>query len=176
MYLRTKHPWARRNLRLNQNLNREPWFATTDILNTVEFRVNPVFSTLRDRPCQPVPCPTVQVVDAVICRLGRQGRMGDPPAILSPSPRLEFSYNLCAAKSSRRRLNPAKDCAQLRLVVRPRACETNRSRNRRRCRAPPAKAGPRANPNLRLVPRRNALLARQASAGFRGMEVPRQSA
>ena len=24
--------------------------------------------------------------------------MGDPPAILSPSRRLEFSYNLCAAK------------------------------------------------------------------------------
>ena len=62
MYLRTKHPWARRNLRLNQNLNREPWFATIDILNTVEFRVNPVFSTLKDRPCQPVPCPTGQVV------------------------------------------------------------------------------------------------------------------
>ena len=62
MYLRTKHPWARRNLRLNQNLNREPWFATIDILNTVEFRVNPVFSTLKDRPCQPVPCPTVQVL------------------------------------------------------------------------------------------------------------------
>jgi len=62
VYLRTKHPWARRNLRLNQNLNREPWFATIDILNTVEFRVNPVFSTLKDRPCQPVPCPTVQVL------------------------------------------------------------------------------------------------------------------
>jgi thiamine-monophosphate kinase len=65
VYLWTKHPWARRNLRLNQNLNREPWFATIDILNTVEFRVNPVFSTLRDRPCQPVPCPSVQVSGVV---------------------------------------------------------------------------------------------------------------
>jgi len=97
VYLRTKHPWARRNLRLNQNLNREPWFATIDILNTVEFRVNPVFSTLKDRPCQPVPCPTVQVLGVSrrwrhrIWQLGRQGRMGDPPAILWPSRRLEFS-------------------------------------------------------------------------------------
>ena len=53
--LRTKHTCARRNPRLNQNLNREPWFATFDILNTVEFDVNPVFSTLKDRLCQPVP-------------------------------------------------------------------------------------------------------------------------
>src|SRR5690348_15275376 len=60
-----KTPWARRNLHMNQNLNREPWFATIDILNTVEFRVNPVFSTLKDRLYQPAPCPAVQVSGVV---------------------------------------------------------------------------------------------------------------
>ena len=77
MYLRTKYAWARRNLRLSQNLNREPWFATIDILNTVEFRVNPVFSTLKDRPCQPVPCPTGQgwriAISGALAWLGYRG-------------------------------------------------------------------------------------------------------
>jgi hypothetical protein len=40
---------------LNQNLNREPWSATYDILNSVELYVNPVFGTFKVRLCKPVP-------------------------------------------------------------------------------------------------------------------------
>ena len=36
-------------------LNREPWFATLHILNSVGAGVNPVFSDLKVRLCKPVP-------------------------------------------------------------------------------------------------------------------------
>src|SRR5713226_833609 len=52
--LRANYHGARGNTNLNQNLNREPWFATFDILISVEVDVNPVFSTLKVRLCKPV--------------------------------------------------------------------------------------------------------------------------
>src|SRR5260221_13275494 len=55
-----KTPTARWNLNLNKNLNREPWSATSDILNSVEAYVNPVFNASKVRLCIPVPCPKVQ--------------------------------------------------------------------------------------------------------------------
>jgi len=57
---RANYPGVRWNLNLNQNLNREPWSATSDILNSVEWYVNPVFRAFKDRLCKPVPCPKVQ--------------------------------------------------------------------------------------------------------------------
>src|SRR5260370_9915830 len=58
--LQANYPGARGNTNLNQNLNGEPWFATSDILISVEVGVNPVFSTKRVRLYKPVPCPRVQ--------------------------------------------------------------------------------------------------------------------
>src|SRR5207302_7125806 len=58
------------NLNLNQNLNREPWSATFDILNSVKLDVNPVFRALKDRLLKPAPCTKGQG-----CRRG----CGNPP-------------------------------------------------------------------------------------------------
>ncbi len=72
--LRANYPGARRNLNINQNLNREPWFATINILNSVELDVNPVFRTLKDRSRSPVPCPNVQVGERQVLNALSPGR------------------------------------------------------------------------------------------------------
>ena len=60
--MRANYPGVRWNLNLNQNLNREPWSATSDILNSVRLDVNPVFRALKVRLLKPVPCTKGQVL------------------------------------------------------------------------------------------------------------------
>src|SRR5882762_1883603 len=61
LFWRASYPGTRRwNPNFNQYLNREPWFATLHILNSVGVGVNPVFCDLKVRLCKPVPCPFVQ--------------------------------------------------------------------------------------------------------------------
>src|SRR6267378_5392856 len=63
LFWRASYPGTRRwNPNFNQYLNREPWFATLLILNSVGVGVNPVFWDLKARLCKPVPCPGGQVL------------------------------------------------------------------------------------------------------------------
>ncbi len=90
--MRANYPNARANTNLNQNL---PWFATSDILISVEVGVNPVFSTKKVRLYKPVPCPKVQVVlERAIHWFGSQGIEVAAQAILSLEARLESPQKL----------------------------------------------------------------------------------
>jgi hypothetical protein len=79
---------------LNQNLNRELWSATHNILISVEVDVNPVFSTKKVRLRKPVPCPKVQVAhwSAPLSDSSNLARGTDvaAQAILSFEGRLDF--------------------------------------------------------------------------------------